>query len=72
MQIITKLKFKSDIFKSFNKTHFFVIFFKLIFNFFNIYIKMSKNLSVKYYQENKEKLQKKQQKNKKKGSLKSF
>ena len=45
----TKLKFKSDIFKSSNKS---------FYNIFSIYVKMSKNLSAKFYQENKERPQK--------------
>ena len=56
---MTKLKFKSDSFKSFNKSiliNFFIKFFVIV---FFICIKMSKNLSAKYYQENKERLQKK-------------
>ena len=48
MQIIKKLKFKSDNFKSSNKS---------ILLFF-IYIKVSKNVSAKSYQGNKERLQK--------------
>ena len=55
---MTKLKFKSDIFKSSDKS---------LFNFFNnfscnvffICIKMSHKLSAKCYQENKERLHKK-------------
>ena len=47
---MTKLTFKSDIFKSFNRP--------IFINFF-IYIKMSRNSSAKYCQENKERLQKK-------------
>ena len=53
-----KLKFKSDIFISCNKS----IFYNFFYNFFSIYIKISKNLSAKYYQENKERLQKKKKK----------
>ena len=45
---MTKLKFKTGIFKSPNK----FVFYKCFYNFFNIY-KMSKKLSAKYYQENK-------------------
>ena len=51
---MTKLKLKSDIFKSSN--HFF---YNFLYNFFLIYIKMFKNLSAKKYQGNKERLQKK-------------
>ena len=51
-----KLKFKSDIFKSSNKS--ISNEFLYIYIFF-IYIKMSKNPSAKYYQENKERLQEK-------------
>ena len=47
-----KLKFKSDIFKSSNKS----IFYKYFIFFFIIF--SSKHLSAKYYQENKERLQK--------------
>ena len=47
---MTKLKFKSVIFKSIFYKHFFI---------FSSCTEMSKNLSVKYYQENKERLQKK-------------
>ena len=58
-----KLEFKSDIFKSFDKSTFLLIlFYNFSYNFFFIYIKMSKNLSAKYYQENKERLQKKSRK----------
>ena len=52
-----KLKFKSDIFKSSNKSIFFDNPFDNFFSF--IYIKISKNLLAKCYQENKERLQKK-------------
>ena len=61
---MAKLKFKSVIFKSFNKSTFILIFssfffvFLLFFFFCLIYIKMSRNLSGKYYQESKERLQK--------------
>ena len=51
---MTKLKLKSDIFKSSNN-----FFYNFRYNFFLIYIKMSKNLSAKKYQGNKERLQKK-------------
>ena len=47
---MTKLKLKSDIFKSSNKS---------ILKSFPISIKMSKNLSAKYFEEDKERLQKK-------------
>ena len=47
----TKLKFKSNIIKSSNKSILFIIFF--------VYVKISIKLSAKYYQENKERLQKK-------------
>ena len=47
----TKLKFKSSIIKSSNKSILFIVFF--------VYIKISKKISAKYYQENKERLQKK-------------
>ena len=59
MQIIAKLKFKSDILKSSNKSisyYFFYNFFYI--NFIFVYIKISKNLSSKYYQKNKGRLQK--------------
>ena len=46
---MTKLKFKTGIFKSPNK----FVFYKCFYFFFFIYIKMSKTLSAKYYQENK-------------------
>ena len=55
MQSIKKLKFKSDIFKSSNKS----IFYKFFYNFFFRYIKMSRNISAIHYQENKQKLHKK-------------
>ena len=61
---MAKLKFKSVIFKSFNKSTFILIFsivffvFLLLFFFCLIYMKMSRNLSAKYYQESKERLQK--------------
>ena len=61
---MAKLKFKSLIFKSFNKSTFILIFsivffvFLLLFFFCLIYMKMSRNLSAKYYQESKERLQK--------------
>ena len=55
-----KAKFKSDIFKSSDKSIFYKFFYKLFFVIFLfIYIKMSKDLSAKYYQENKKRLQKK-------------
>ena len=57
MWIIIKLKFKSNGFRSSNKSTFYNFVFFLIFIF--IYIKISQNLSAKYYQENKERLQKK-------------
>ena len=47
----TKLKLKSNIIKSSNKSILFIIFF--------VYVKISIKLSAKYYQENKERLQKK-------------
>ena len=47
----TKLKFKSNIIKSSNKSILFIIFF--------VYVKIFIKLSAKYYQENKERLQKK-------------
>ena len=51
-----KLKFKSDIFKSSNKS----ISNEFLYTYiFFTYIKMSKNPSAKYYQENKERLQEK-------------
>ena len=59
MQIIAKLKFKSDILKSSNKSisyYFFYNFFYI--NFIFVYIKIPKNLSSKYYQKNKGRLQK--------------
>ena len=59
MCIITKLKFKSDILKSSNKSIFYNFFKFFFYDFFFMYIKMSKTLSVKYYQENKERQQKK-------------
>ena len=51
MKIITKLKFKSDIFECSNKF--------IFYNFFSIYIKMFKNLLAEYYQENRERVKKK-------------
>ena len=54
MKIIRKLKFKSEIFKSCNKSTFYKFFYK-----FFIYIKMSKNVWAKDYQGNKERLRKK-------------
>ena len=60
---MTKLKLKSGIFKSFNKSicynFFYDFFFFYIYNLFFISIKMSENLSSKYYQEKKERVQKK-------------
>ena len=50
MKIITKLKFKSDIFECSNKF--------IFYNFFSIYIKMFTNLLAKYYQENRERVKK--------------
>ena len=44
MEIIKKLKFKTDIFYNF---------------FYNLHIRMFRNLSAKYYQENNERLHKK-------------
>ena len=55
---MTKLKFKSDIFKSI----FYNFFIDIFYNFFHIYVKMSKNVSDKCCQENKETLQKKLEK----------
>ena len=54
MKIIRKLKFKSEIFKSCNKSTFYKFFYK----FFR-YVKMSKNLWAKDYQGNNERLLKK-------------
>ena len=54
---MTKLNFKSDIFKFSRKSGFFIVFHIFLF-FFVIYIKMAKSLSAKYYQENEEKIQK--------------
>ena len=58
MWIITKLTFKSDILKSFNKSILYKFNNIIKFFFFVIYIKMSQSLSAKYYQENKERLHK--------------
>ena len=49
IQIIIKLKFKSDILKSSNKS--------ILYNFLFIYIKISKHSSAKYNQENKGRIQ---------------
>ena len=62
MSIMTKLKFKSNIFEFSNKSIFYKFFYKNFFINFFIYVKISKNLSAKYQQENKERLQKKARK----------
>ena len=56
MWIITKLKFKSDILKPFNKSFLHKFFYNSYYDIFFICIKMSKTLSAKYYQENKDRL----------------
>ena len=58
MQIIKKLKFKSDNFKSSNKSILLYLYYNFFSCFFFIYIKVSKNVSAKSYQGNKERLQK--------------
>ena len=55
---MTRLKLKSDIFKS--SSNFFD---KFVLILFHIYIKICKNLSAKYHQENKERVHKKLVKN---------
>ena len=52
---MTKLKFKSNIFKSI----FYNFFYKFLLQFFFMYIETSKNPSTKYCQENKERLERK-------------
>ena len=56
MCIITKLKFKSYIRKSSNKSTLFKFFDNFFYKCFFICTKMSKTLSAKYYQENKERI----------------
>ena len=54
-----KVKVKSNIFKSSNKSSFYKFCIYIYFKYFFIYIKMSKNSSAKYYPENKKALPKK-------------
>ena len=49
-----KLKFKSELFKSSDKSIFYELFYFFFLLFFSIYINFFKNFSVKYYQENKQ------------------
>ena len=58
MQFIWKLKCKSDIFQSSNKSIFYNLNFVLYMSFIFHIFKMSKSLSAKDYQENEERLQK--------------
>ena len=58
--MIAKLKFKSDILKSSNKSILYSFFYKFSYNFcFFVYIDLSKNLSAKYYQNIKKEYRKK-------------
>ena len=66
---MTKLKFKSDIFKSSNKSTFNKFVISFFYYFFYVCIQMSKNLSAKYYQENIERLQERGREKRKKETV---
>ena len=58
MEIMAKLKFKSDVFKSFNDSTSYKLFYKFVLWLFFF---SAIDLSAKFYQQNKERLQKKYQ-----------